>query len=122
MSDEEYEQDPLPGMAKIELMGGLYSIDEIRDRLDIPPWLSSDSRLWQEGTVHSALKVLNGYVQIGDKIAYATRSGSYMTMNIGTVTEVRDKAGKIKVRVDQSSDGFYTKIVTLEILGRVVKL
>jgi|SRR5579871_6017768 len=70
-----------------------------------------------------AAKVLNGSVQEGDKVAYSSRSGSWMTMSIGIVTEVRPLAGKICVRVEQSSDHWlHNRVVTLSRLDRVVKL
>jgi len=77
-------------------------------------------------------KVLNGEVQAGDRVAYATRSGSWMTMNIGQVTEVGErvfgywtdrKVPILKVKVDQSSDSFVSgRVRTLDQLDRVVKL
>jgi hypothetical protein len=70
-----------------------------------------------------AAKVLNGSVQEGDRVAYASRSGSWMSMNIGIVTQVKPLGHPIKVRVEQSSDPWpHDKAVTLTRLDRVVKL
>lgn len=76
-------------------------------------------------------KVLNGEVQAGDRVAYATRCGSRMTMNIGLVVEVAErelsysdrKVPIFRVQVEQSSDSFASdRIRTLDQLDRVVKL
>lgn len=78
-----------------------------------------------------AVSVLNGEVKAGDRVAYATRSGSWMTMNIALVAEVAErepvyddrKIPVLKVRVEQSSDSFVPdRIRTLDQLDRVVKL
>lgn len=79
-------------------------------------------------------KVLNGSVRVGDRIAYANRSGSWMTMQIARVTEIteRDHAWQdrkvpiLKVAVEQSSnwnEGHpHPYNTTVGVLKRVVKL
>jgi hypothetical protein len=80
-----------------------------------------------------AVSVLNGEVQAGDRVAYATRHGSWMDMNIATVLEVgeKDHAWKtleripvLKVEVTRSSS--YRQMqpykTTVTVLDRVVKL
>jgi hypothetical protein len=70
-------------------------------------------------------KVLNGPVYAGDRVAYATRCGSWMTMNIARVTEVipPENGGGLRVLVEQSSDSYVSdRIRILGVLDRVVKL
>jgi hypothetical protein len=43
---EDYVQDPFPGMSRKEILepgvagvqNGIYSVDEVREKLDLPPW------------------------------------------------------------------------------------
>lgn len=68
-------------------------------------------------------KVLNGEVQPGDRVAYATRQGSWMTMNIARVVAVGEQGRCLDVQVEQSSDGYANdRIRILGVLDRVVKL
>lgn len=77
-------------------------------------------------------KVLNGEVEKGDKIAYATSSGSSLMMNIGDVLDVvelphryrGDKCvTKLRVRVTQSTSYHsLPREVVIGVLDRVVKL
>jgi hypothetical protein len=79
-----------------------------------------------------AVSVLNGEVQAGHRVAYATRSGSWMEMNIARVVEVGERdhpwvTGEknpiLKVRVEQCSGGRPSSTIrTLDQLDRVVKL
>ena len=78
--------------------------------------------------------VMNGVVEAGDRIAYATRTGSGQYMSIATVLEVTEvaepyswqddeKIPALRVEVTQSTD-YYTvpRRTTLTVLRRVVKL
>jgi hypothetical protein len=77
-------------------------------------------------------QVLNGTVGVGDKIAYATRTGSSMDMNIGTVTDVSEREHPwrsgvttfaLKVNVTESTDTYtLPRNVTITVIDRVVKL
>jgi hypothetical protein len=80
-----------------------------------------------------AVSVLNGEVKVGDTIAYATRAGSWMDMNIATVLRIAGRSHGwkneivpvLKVEVVKSSrypvhmDPYKTTVGTL---NRVVKL
>jgi hypothetical protein len=69
-----------------------------------------------------AAKVLNGEVQAGDRVAYATRYGSWMTMNIAKILEVRQDGG-LTVQVEQTSNRYANdRPRILGVLDRVVKL
>lgn len=87
----------------------------------------------------STAEVLNGTVEAGDRVAYATRHGSSMHMRIGRVTEVISyqaerwnsgtrkrepfTAHSLRVQVERSSGwGKPDKPVRLTELDRVVKL
>jgi hypothetical protein len=51
VSGEEYTQDPLPGMSRreitelgvLQIQNGISSIDEVRERLDLPPWGTAET-------------------------------------------------------------------------------
>jgi hypothetical protein len=78
------------------------------------------------------VKVLNGTVQAGDTVAYATRGGSSMDMSIGTVLEVTEgphpyRYGEtspvLRLQVTQSTDSYtLPREVKVKILDRVVKV
>jgi hypothetical protein len=78
-----------------------------------------------------AVSVLNGEVQIGDRVAYATRFASSMDMQIATVLEITGKENwrgviepKLKVEVTKGS-GYYQELpykTTIGCLDRVIKL
>lgn len=68
------------------------------------------------------VKVLNGEAGVGDKIAYAVRSGCTVHMHIAEVTAITPD-GKLRVRVTLSSDSFRTdRIATVERTGRVIRI
>lgn len=77
-------------------------------------------------------KVLNGEVQAGDRVAYATRRYSHMDMHIGRVLEVTEKdhawkegvkVAVLKLEVEQSTGwGNLPRKTTIGVLDRVVKL
>ena len=78
-------------------------------------------------------EVLNGVVEVGDSVAYATRGGSSLDMNIGVVLEVLevphpwrsngDTINKLRVRTETSTDIYrLPRTVVIGQLYRVVKL
>ena len=81
-----------------------------------------------------SVKVLNGTARVGDRVAYATRCGSWMDMKLATVLEVRDmgewdewhNAGIVKLVVEVTEvSGGYPAVpyrTQLSVLDRVIKL
>lgn len=57
------------------------------------------------------LKVLNGWIQVGDRVAYAVRDGNTAEMAVGTVTGFKEretysgafKVIRVKIHVDERS-------------------
>ena len=67
-------------------------------------------------------KVLNGEVQAGDRVAYATRHGSWMDMHIATVLAEVDGALQVEVTQGTGWRDREPRKTTIYVLDRVVKL
>lgn len=76
------------------------------------------------------IEVLNGTVDVGDRVAYAVSHSSRVTMNMGEVIRVGEREsyyGKkwptLVIKVDRSSSTWnIPRTVTVDHLDKVVKL
>ena len=89
----------------------------------------------ENGTLATAIEVMNGYVRVNDVVCYPTRQGSSTEMRIARVTGIEqakryswddETVPVLKVRVMQTTDYVFGEFkpydTTIRVIDRVVKL